>query len=191
MRTAFYFGVDAVVIPTHNSAPLNPVTLKASAGASESINMFSVSQPGAFIDASRKNGWKFYAGTSPASNTPINFKRPPYFPLSELGCPTQNHPCVLMLGSEGEGLPHFLHRRADLDLGVEGERAGEGGVDSLNVSVAAGLLCEAFTRKPTNDDTKLDQHFRKSDKGRILANHGQALDQASNEVSVDSENQLF
>lgn len=41
-----------------------------------------------------------------------------------------------------------LQRKADFTVGAEGYRAGHGGVDSLNVSVAAGLLCDAFMRKP-------------------------------------------
>lgn len=58
-----------------------------------------------------------------------------------------NFPTVLMLGGEGEGLRPNLRKRADYVVGVEGQRLGKGGVDSLNVSVAAGVLCEAFLRK--------------------------------------------
>lgn len=53
-----------------------------------------------------------------------------------------------MLGGEGEGLRPNLRKRADFVVGIEGQRLGTGGVDSLNVSVAAGVLCEAFLRKP-------------------------------------------
>lgn len=54
-----------------------------------------------------------------------------------------------MLGSEGEGLRWTLQKKADYVLGVQGARLGQGGVDSLNVSVAAGLLCEAFMKPPS------------------------------------------
>ena len=53
-----------------------------------------------------------------------------------------------MLGGEGEGLRPNLQKRADCVVGIEGQRLGKGGVDSLNVSVAAGILCEAFMREP-------------------------------------------
>ena len=59
-----------------------------------------------------------------------------------------NHPCVLILGGEGEGLRWGIQKKADFLLSIEGYRSGKGGVDSLNVSVAAGLLCEAFLRRP-------------------------------------------
>lgn len=53
-----------------------------------------------------------------------------------------------MLGGEGEGLRWNLQRKADHEIGIDGARAGMGGIDSLNVSVATGLLCEAFLRTP-------------------------------------------
>lgn len=52
-----------------------------------------------------------------------------------------------MLGGEGEGLRWNLQKKADHEIGIDGTRAGMRGVDSLNVSVAAGLLCEAFLRR--------------------------------------------
>ena len=77
-----------------------------------------------------------------------------------------------MLGGEGEGLRANLRKRADSVVGVEGQRIGDGGVDSLNVSVAAGILCEAFSRKPPD---------------------GKALSPAapSAHVSADGEESLF
>ncbi len=56
-----------------------------------------------------------------------------------------------MLGGEGEGLRWLLQKKADFTVAIEGKRAGQGGVDSLNVSVAAGTLCEAFLRTPPPD----------------------------------------
>ena len=149
MRTAYYLGIDAVAISNRNSAPFTPVTLKASAGASEDLPLMSISQPGSFIDECQKNGWKFYAAVAPGSNSSSTVPtQRPYYSTSEIGCPTRNHPCVLILGGEGEGLRWNIQRKADYLVGIEGHRAGQGGVDSLNVSVAAGLLCEAFMRKP-------------------------------------------
>lgn len=65
-----------------------------------------------------------------------------------------------MLGGEGEGLRRKIQRKADFTVGVEGYRAGQGGVDSLNVSVAAGLLCDAFMKKPPAD--RLSSALKKS-----------------------------
>ncbi|KAL8794573.1 MAG: hypothetical protein Q9195_002908 [Heterodermia aff. obscurata] len=147
LRTAFFFGVDAVAISTRNCAPFSPVTLKASAGASESLKILSISQPEQFVDESQKNGWRFHAAIAPGGNTKVD-KRRPYYSTSSMECPALQDPTVLMLGGEGEGLRANLRKRADFLAGVEGHNIGEGGVDSLNVSVAAGILCEAFLRKP-------------------------------------------
>ena len=154
LRTAHFFGVDAVAISIRNCAPFSPVALKASAGASESLKILSVSHPENFVDESQKNGWNFYASVAPGENAKIN-KRRPYYSTSNLECPATVHPTVLMLGGEGEGLRDNLRKRADYVIGIEGQRIGQGGVDSLNVSVAAGILCEAFLRKPSGRKTLL------------------------------------
>ena len=170
MRTAYFFGVDAVAISTRNCAPLSPITLKASAGASESLTLISVTQPENFVEESQKNGWNFYAAVAPDTNAKVN-KRRPYFSTSNLEYPTRQVPTVLMLGGEGEGLRPNLRKRADFVVGIEGQRLGKGGVDSLNVSVAAGILCDAFLRKPL---------------GRALMNPGRA-----SEAGEQVENSLF
>lgn len=54
---------------------------------------------------------------------------------------------MLMIGEEGEGLARPLQRMADMTVNVEGARMGQGGVDSLNASVATAILCDAFLRK--------------------------------------------
>jgi 21S rRNA (GM2251-2'-O)-methyltransferase len=51
-----------------------------------------------------------------------------------------------MLGSEGEGLRWNLRSKADVDLYIEGSRQSRT-VDSLNVSVAAGILCNSFLKR--------------------------------------------
>jgi 21S rRNA (GM2251-2'-O)-methyltransferase len=52
----------------------------------------------------------------------------------------------LMLGGEGEGLRMNLRSKADVDLSIRGS-GHSNNVDSLNVSVAAGILCNAFLRR--------------------------------------------
>ena len=145
LRSAYFLGIDAVAISNKHSAPLTPVALKASAGASESLPLISISHPAAFIEESQNNGWKFYAAVTHDSQ--IQGKQV-HLSTSSLDNPATNHPCILLLGGEGEGLRWNLQKKADYLLNIEGDRSGQGGVDSLNVSVAAGLLCEAFLRKP-------------------------------------------
>ncbi len=146
LRSAWFFGVDAVAISTRQSAPLSPVALKASAGASENIPLLSVSQPEEFVEKSRKNGWQFFAAVAPPSGTHARKGR--FLSTPGLKSPLTTSPVVLMLGAEDEGLRWNLQKGADHQIGIEGARLGMGGVDSLNVSVASALLAEAFLRKP-------------------------------------------
>ena len=146
LRTAFFLGVDTVALSTRSSAPVSPVAIKASAGASETLPLVSVSRPGSFIDECKSNGWKIYAAAAPSPGKRTGIGN--YFSTSNLGSPVRNHPCLLILGGEGEGVHWNIQKKADFDIGINGPRIGQGRVDSLNVSVAAGLLCEAFLRKP-------------------------------------------
>ena len=165
LRSAFFLGVDSVAISNRSSAPVSPVAIKASAGASETLPLVSVSQPGDFIDQCKRNGWKIYAAVAPTPGKRTGLGN--YFSTSDLGSPVQNHPCLLILGGEGEGLRWNIQTKADFDVGIDGLRNGHGKVDSLNVSVAAGLLCEAFLRKPAGR-RKIDMDERVQVENRVF-----------------------
>lgn len=137
-----------MAVSNRNSAPLSPVALKASAGASENVPLLSVNNPDKFIDECKSNAWSIFAAVAPSEPKRDGSTRSHYFTTTTLGSPTRDSPCILILGSEGYGLRWNLQRKADYNIGIEGQRLGQGGVDSLNVSVAAGLLCDAFLRVP-------------------------------------------
>ena len=146
-----------MAVSDRNSAPLSPVALKASAGASESLPLLSIKHPAAFVEESQKNGWKFYAAVAPpgpkkssSSAVAANPRAVSHFSTSNVELQVRDHPTILMLGGEGEGLRWNLQKKADFTVSIPGPRKGEGGVDSLNVSVAAGLLCETFLRRPSS-----------------------------------------
>jgi 21S rRNA (GM2251-2'-O)-methyltransferase len=119
--------------------------LKASAGASENVTLFSVSKPAGFVADSRANGWKVYAAVAP-SNARTGGLGPKQVSTDDLFEPLAEEPALLMLGSEGEGLRAGLKSKADVEICVKGWE-GRKGVDSLNVSVAAGILCASFLRR--------------------------------------------
>ncbi|KAI9788412.1 MAG: hypothetical protein M1816_006937 [Peltula sp. TS41687] len=177
LRSAHFFGVDAIAICARNSAPLSPIALKASAGSSEYIPLISIADPASFMESSSRNGWKFYAAVAPpaassattqaatsasasaspsaspspktssSSSNGSNGTTPKYISTDDLRSPLAKQAVVLMVGGEGEGLRWALRRKADEEVGIEGKSdRKESGVDSLNVSVAAGVLCEAFFR---------------------------------------------
>jgi len=145
IRTASFLGVSAVAIATRNSAPFSPVVLKASAGASENMALFSVSKPASFIQDSRLAGWKTFAAVAPSKS---NESQGSVTSMStdDLFDPLSEDPCILMLGGEGDGLRQNMRSKADVELYIAGGGRSHT-VDSLNVSVATGILCNAFLAK--------------------------------------------
>lgn len=150
MRSAFFFGVDAVAITTNGTAPLSATALKASAGASEALPVFTVHQTRAFLKECKKNGWRIYAS---AAGPPLqNGSRKGgqrHLTTSNFVSDIDRRPCILIIGSEGHGLYKDVQDAADSTISIDGPRQGKLGIDSLNVSVATGLLCQSFLRDPS------------------------------------------
>ncbi|KAI9932810.1 hypothetical protein ASPWEDRAFT_33773 [Aspergillus wentii DTO 134E9] len=161
IRSAYYLGIDAIVFAGRNSAPLSPVTIKASAGAAENMTLLQVNNETTFIQQSKANGWRFYAADAPGpgskyidplSNGDSNITNPGDINYNLL---TQA-PSVIMMGSESSGLSSHIKALADSIVSIPGARlsptlgvaSDPARVDSLNVSVAAALLMEMFLRVP-------------------------------------------
>ncbi|EHK26261.1 uncharacterized protein TRIVIDRAFT_36346 [Trichoderma virens Gv29-8] len=149
LRTASYLGVDAVGITNRSSSTLTPVVLKSAAGAVEEITIFSVDSPVSFIEESRKAGWKTYAAVAPPDPKLAQRHGDKFISTAtvEAEQPLNSHPSILVLGNEGHGLSKPIKVAADYELSVP-YFVQNSCVDSLNVSVAAGLLCHAFVRAP-------------------------------------------
>ncbi|CAK7206991.1 hypothetical protein SEUCBS139899_009799 [Sporothrix eucalyptigena] len=151
LRSASFLGVSAVAVSKHNSATLTSVALKASAGAAEAMALFSVETPTTFLAQSRKVGWKVYTAVPPPDNAGAQrssgHTRKPVLDLDgvEANDPLKSEAIILVMGSEGEGLPRAIRREADVEVTIA-NRSGSNVVDSLNVSVATGLLCASFLK---------------------------------------------
>lgn len=162
IRSAYFLGIDAIAFAGRNSAPLSPVTIKASAGAAENMTLLKVTNNTVeFMKRSQENGWRFYAADAPqpgaetlSPSSDSNSEEAPSFNL------LRQAPTVIMLGSEGTGLSPQIRAQADAIVGIPSARRVRGAsvdigidsdparVDSLNVSVAAALLMEMFLRHP-------------------------------------------
>lgn len=157
IRTACFLGVTAIGI-SKNCAAFSPVVLKASAGASEDVTIFTVNKPAGFIADSKAAGWKIFAAVAPSGIKPT--------PLAtdDLINPLSGAPCILMLGGEGDGLRENLKSKADVNLTIRGS-GNSLNVDSLNVSVATGILCNAFLRRSSARSRLLaeESHIREEE----------------------------
>ncbi|KAJ6822041.1 uncharacterized protein M6B38_131395 [Iris pallida] len=152
VRSSYFFGVQGVVLCAKNSAPLSGVVSKASAGSLELIEVRSCKNMMHFLSSSIENGWRVLGGS--VSTRALSLSE------VESGVPT-----ILVLGSEGSGLRPLVERscthlvRIPGNMSISecpGEREQEPdemdqthpgrelksflAVESLNVSVAAGVL---------------------------------------------------
>jgi tRNA G18 (ribose-2'-O)-methylase SpoU len=143
IRSSYFLGAEAIVMIEHGTAPIGPVALKSSASAAENLPLLMVKNEHAFMRKSQENGWKFFAATSPdSSSAGLDGSKP--LPLRDMTTALQEGPCVLLLGSEGEGIRPQLQRIVNGTVGVESGRGSAQGLDSLNVGVAAALLMQEF-----------------------------------------------
>ena len=122
IRSAVASGVQAVLLPRRRSAPLSAAALKAAAGAAERAELFAVVNVVRRLEWLKRRGvWVVGAeGDSGTCWADVDLTRS----------------IALVLGSEGDGLRALTRKTCD-DLAAI---PMTGGVESLNVSVAAGVL---------------------------------------------------
>ena len=153
LRTAHFYGVDAVAVAVNTCCNLNsPVLAKASAGACEAIPILAVSKPADFISKSSSAGWKICAAVAPDVRSQKLRNQLTSASIAAKS-PLRSSPCILMMGSEGEGLRENLRSKAELEVtivrGPSARHVVDVGVDSMNVGVATGVLVDAFMREPS------------------------------------------
>lgn len=128
-RSAVCCGAQAMIIPDKGIAALNEEALKSSAGALEKIQICRVSSLLKAVDTLHLNGILAFA-TAMKSDKKV-------FELD------LQLPCCLMMGSEDKGLQPYLNKAADQHFTIP--MAGQ--FDSLNVSVAAGIILYEAMKK--------------------------------------------
>jgi 21S rRNA (GM2251-2'-O)-methyltransferase len=129
LRSAFFFGVDEVIICSKNSAPLSPIVSKASAGALEVMTVRSANNLMRLLDDSKSAGWQV-VGTSLGEGA-----------IALESLPLQQ-PTILVMGNEGHGLRQSILSKCDHKVHIPCGRGSNALVDSLNVSVATGVLLD-------------------------------------------------
>jgi 23S rRNA (guanosine2251-2'-O)-methyltransferase len=121
-RTALCCGAQALIIPDKGVGALNEEALKSSAGALERINVCRVNSLMKAVDDLHLNGIKVFASEMTASRQ-----------LHEL---TLTEPATIIMGSEEKGVFPALMKICDQKFKIP----MTGNFESLNVSVAAGMI---------------------------------------------------
>ncbi|OFW50589.1 MAG: 23S rRNA (guanosine(2251)-2'-O)-methyltransferase RlmB [Acidobacteria bacterium RIFCSPLOWO2_12_FULL_68_19] len=130
LRTADAAGVDGVVIQSRRAAPLGGAAAKASAGAVAHVRIARVVNIARTLDELKTAGvWSVGLAAGAAT----------LYDAVDFTLPT-----AIVLGAEGAGLRRLVRERCDVLAAIP---LG-GHVDSLNVSVAAGVaLFEAVRQR--------------------------------------------
>ena len=128
LRSAHFLGASGVLTCSRNSAPLSPIVSKASAGAMEAMTVHSAQNLPRTLSAAASSGWQIIgAASAPNAVNCLDIKL--------------TKPTLLVLGNEGLGLRTNVRSVCNMLVKVDtGFTPEDSGVDSLNVSVATGIL---------------------------------------------------
>lgn len=129
LRTCDAAGVTGVIRQTRHSAALDGVVAKASAGAIAHVRIATVVNIARAVDELKEAGvWTIgLAGDAPDGHTDVDWALP----------------SAIVLGAEGTGLRRLVRERCDRLVRIP----MQGAVDSLNVSVAAGVVLYEVVRQ--------------------------------------------
>jgi 23S rRNA (guanosine2251-2'-O)-methyltransferase len=122
LRTADAAGVHGVILTKDQSVGITPVVAKVASGAAETIPIYRVTNLARTLDWFKQAGLWVVGAAGEASQTAYE---------TDL-----NLPLALVVGAEGKGLRRLTRERCD----VLTKLPMLGAVESLNLSVAAGVL---------------------------------------------------
>jgi 23S rRNA (guanosine2251-2'-O)-methyltransferase len=128
-RTAECAGVHAIVVPEKGVASINEDAIKISAGALLSLPVCRVRDLLTTTRYLKDSGMQIYAATEKAEEDIFN---------QEL----EKGPCALIMGSEESGISNDIMNLTDARLKIP----LMGKIDSLNVSVSAGIILYQIVR---------------------------------------------
>lgn len=128
IRTANLAGAHGVIIPKNRAVGLTAVVARTSAGALNYTPVAKVTNLARTIEGLKKEGlWFVCADMEGTSMYRLDLKGP-------IG---------LVIGSEGEGVGRLVKEKCDLSAAIP----MKGNIDSLNASVAAGILAYEIVRQ--------------------------------------------
>ncbi|QTA37456.1 23S rRNA (guanosine(2251)-2'-O)-methyltransferase RlmB [Thermosipho ferrireducens] len=134
IRSAVGAGANAIVIPKNNSVKVTPTVVKVSVGTIFRIPIVEVVNISRFIEKIKKVGfWVYAADMQGVAYYRANLKRP----------------VAIVFGSEGEGIRRGVKQKCDGVVSIPMKNS----IDSLNVSVSAGIILFEVARQNENIDS--------------------------------------
>lgn len=123
LRSAEIFGFHAVLLPNKGTCQVYPSVVKASAGATEHLQIAREASSNSYIDRAIENGFKIVVLDRKGSISIHDWQ------------PAEQDRFVLVLGGEDKSAGQYILNKADVTLSLP----QHGKINSLNTSVAAGI----------------------------------------------------
>jgi 23S rRNA (guanosine2251-2'-O)-methyltransferase len=145
IRTAECAGAHGVFVPERRASGLTETVAKAAAGALEYVPVARAANVARLLEELKERGvWTI--GTAAEADT-------------SYADWDWTQPCALLLGGEGEGLRRLVRERCDVLVSIP----LRGRIESLNVSVAAGVVLYEAVRQ------RLARRKGADDKDRVIS----------------------
>lgn len=129
MRSAWAAGADAVIVPKDKSASLTPVARKTADGAAEQVPFVAVTNLARTIEMMQEHNVEVVGMAGEATDTIFDYDF--------------QKKIALVMGSEESGMRHLTREKCDAIVKIPMAK----GVESLNVSVAAGIAMYEVVRQ--------------------------------------------
>ncbi|MCK9606765.1 MAG: 23S rRNA (guanosine(2251)-2'-O)-methyltransferase RlmB [Methylomonas sp.] len=130
LRTADAVGAHGIILTKDNAAGITPTVCKVASGAAETVPVYQVTNLARVLRWLKEQNIWIMGAAGEAEQTIYDMKL--------------DMPLALVMGTEGTGMRHLTRQHCDFLVKIP--MAGQ--VESLNVSVAAGvMLYEVFRQK--------------------------------------------
>lgn len=124
-RAASFFGVQGILITEERSAPLSSVVYDVASGGMEYVPFCVQTNLQRAFEIAKENGLWILGTSEHSTESHTKIER--------------DRPWLLVLGNEEKGMRRLTEESCDVLCGITRPNSAKG-VDSLNVSVAAGIL---------------------------------------------------
>ncbi|WP_342268868.1 23S rRNA (guanosine(2251)-2'-O)-methyltransferase RlmB [Spiroplasma endosymbiont of Aspidapion aeneum] len=131
IRSAYLFNFDGIIVLNRNQAPISEVVINSSSGAAFLIDIYRVSNIKNAINQLKKNGYWIYCSYL-GNNS------------QDLESISWDNKSVVVIGNEGDGVSNNIAKISDILFTINTKKNG---IDSLNASVAAGIIFYNLNKK--------------------------------------------
>ncbi|MCX8050645.1 MAG: 23S rRNA (guanosine(2251)-2'-O)-methyltransferase RlmB [Chlorobi bacterium] len=132
-RTAAAAEATALITPIHDTAPITPAAISAASGAFEHIPIVRVRSLVTALADAKNVGWWIIGTGSDGTHLYTD--------------PLYDRPVIVVIGSEGSGIRRSILRLCDTVVRIP----LAGNIESLNASVAAGIVLFEIRRQRATD----------------------------------------